>query len=295
MTDLENDRRNFAERLRVKQGIRSERLVRAFATVPREKFLGPPPWSVWDPTEWPDDRDGVPYVLESDPAKLYEDVLVAIDRDRGLNNGQPSLWALVYDRIDARPGERIVHIGCGVGYYTAILAELVGAAGSVIGIDIDRDVLSRAKDNLADRPNVRVVECNGADYAEGAADIIVVNAGITHPLAVWLDALNINGRLMVPLTCTGYRPEAGFGAFFCIARTGAHQFDARLTCPTGIFHFAGGRDPVADELLKSAWRKDADEISSVSSLRRDTHDEEPSCWLHGNGYCLSKRANQSVH
>jgi protein-L-isoaspartate(D-aspartate) O-methyltransferase len=39
-----------------------------------------------------------------DPAHLYHDVLVAIDEKRRLNNGQPSLWASLYDQFDLAPG-----------------------------------------------------------------------------------------------------------------------------------------------------------------------------------------------
>src|SRR5215469_7416634 len=140
MKELAEARRAFAEELRTKQKIQTESLVSAFATVPREVFIGPAPWSIWDPETAPPLADGkIPYavVTEDDPSVLYRDVLVALDAGRGLNNGQPSLWALVYDRIGIVPGDRIVHIGCGVGYYTAVLAEMTGAGGSVVALDIE--------------------------------------------------------------------------------------------------------------------------------------------------------------
>src|SRR5258706_127031 len=138
--------------------------------------------------------------MGSNPRLLYRDVLAALDAERGINNGQPSLWAYVYDRIGVRKGERIIHIGCGVGYYTAILAELVGPTGTIVGLDIDRALLARAMSTLADRGNIEIKECDGARYAERPADVIVVNAGITHPLDVWFDALTPGGRFMLPLT-----------------------------------------------------------------------------------------------
>jgi protein-L-isoaspartate(D-aspartate) O-methyltransferase len=295
MDELQTARREFAEWLRENKRIRSDAVVKAFATVPRETFLGPPPWKIWDPIVSPImTPTTIPYELHHDPKKLYRDVLVALDAERGINNGQPSLWAIVYDRIDARSGERIVHIGCGVGYYTAILAELVGASGSVIGLDIDQDLLARAGTALSGRANVEIKECNGASYNEGPADIIVVNAGITHPLDVWLDALKPGGRLMVPLTFDGYRTEAGYGGFFLIVRK-MESFTARFICPTGILHFTGARNAEASKRLTSAWRKDESWLPRISSLRRDKHDEDGTCWLHGVGYCLSARAPGTIH
>jgi protein-L-isoaspartate(D-aspartate) O-methyltransferase len=44
------------------------------------------------------------------------------------------------DSLDLSPGDRFLHIGCGVGYYTAIAAEAVGPNGSVAGIEIDKEI-----------------------------------------------------------------------------------------------------------------------------------------------------------
>ena len=46
-------------------------------------------------------------------------------------------------------GEHVVHIGTGTGYYTAILAHLVGPSGWVTGIEYDCELAARAKANLA--------------------------------------------------------------------------------------------------------------------------------------------------
>jgi protein-L-isoaspartate(D-aspartate) O-methyltransferase len=295
MDELRDARREFAEALRKSAKIETEALVEAFATVPRELFLGPPPWKIWDPVAAPSfPGERIPYELHHDPRMLCRDVLVAIDADRGINNGQPTLWAFVYDRINAQHGERIVHIGCGVGYYTAILAELVGPTGLVIGLDIDRALLARANASFAGQSNVRIKECDGACYNEGPADIIIVNAGITHPLDIWLDSMGPSGRLMIPLTFDGYREEAGFGGFFLITNK-SEGFAARYICPTGILHFAGARDVGASKRLMNAWRKDQAQLLGVSSLRRDRHDEISSCWLHGDGYCLSLAKPGTFH
>jgi hypothetical protein len=106
-------RRWFAEELRYTAGVRSPAVVLAFATVPRERFAGPGPWRVLSPMSlgayWTPDA--------ADPRHLYHDVLVAIDEERRLNKGQPSLWAALYYRLRLVAGMHVVHVGAGTGYY----------------------------------------------------------------------------------------------------------------------------------------------------------------------------------
>ena len=66
---------------------------------------------------------------DADPRAVYHDVLIALDEARGINNGQPSLWALLLDHLDILAGERVLHLDCGIGHYTAVVAELVGPMG----------------------------------------------------------------------------------------------------------------------------------------------------------------------
>jgi protein-L-isoaspartate(D-aspartate) O-methyltransferase len=50
--------------------------------------------------------------------------------------------------MSTAPGDRFLHIGCGVGYYTAIAARAVLPGGSVVGVEIDPQLAERAKLNL---------------------------------------------------------------------------------------------------------------------------------------------------
>jgi protein-L-isoaspartate(D-aspartate) O-methyltransferase len=93
--DIKQARRWFAEELRHTAHVRSLNVVEAFATVPREHFVGPGPWRVLSPLGGPDYWT----TDDSDPRRLCHDVLVAIDETRRLNNGQPSLWAALFDQL----------------------------------------------------------------------------------------------------------------------------------------------------------------------------------------------------
>jgi protein-L-isoaspartate(D-aspartate) O-methyltransferase len=98
-----------------------------------------------------------------------------------------------------RPGEHVVHIGAGTGYYSAILAELVGDEGRVTSIEFDAALAARAQRNLADRSNVACIKGNGFDWPQGAVDVAYVNFAAARPARSWVENLNVGGRLVFPL------------------------------------------------------------------------------------------------
>jgi protein-L-isoaspartate(D-aspartate) O-methyltransferase len=279
--DLVAARRHYAERLRAAAGLRSDALIRAFATVPRERFLGPGPWLIVTPQGSAAAYRATP---DADPTHLYHDVLVAIDAERMLNNGQPSALAMWIDALDLRAGEQVVHVGCGTGYYTAILAEVVGPRGTVVAVEVDQHLAERARVNLADRGQVHVREGDSHSLGADTADAILVNCGATHPHQAWIDALRPNGRLLVPITTSENASGIGGGAMFLVTRE-LGAYDARRVSSVGIYPCAGARDPALNERLA---RKDAADWASVRSLRRDPHEPDHTCWLHVPGRCLSR-------
>jgi len=270
----------FAEELRFTANLRSPAVVRAFAIVPRERFVGPGPWRIRSFL----DRAEYWTTGDADPRNVYHDVLIALDETRGLNNGQPSLWASLLDQMNLSPGEHVLHLGCGTGYYSAILAELVGSQGSVLALEIDECLAQLARHNLEPWPQVRVVNADGSSYMPAAMDAVIASAGATHPLPIWLDALKPGGRLLVPLTA-----EQRAGVVLLATRQTDDAFAARLIRPVWFIEFIGVRDAEAQILLKRAL--DRGNIAVVTSLRRDRHAEEEACWLHGDGYCLSTRSS----
>ena len=104
--------------------------------------------------------------------------------------------ALWFDALDLQKGDRVVHIGCATGYYTAILAEVVGPTGRVTAIEVDPGLASRAGSNLSYLAHVQVLAGDGGEIDLGPSDAIFINAGATHPRAMWLDALRPGGRLL---------------------------------------------------------------------------------------------------
>jgi protein-L-isoaspartate(D-aspartate) O-methyltransferase len=279
-SDLNLARQFYAEELRAVSDLQSEALVRAFAKVPREHFLGPGPWQVRSPG-----IEGYYATKDADPRRLYHNILVAIDATRNLNNGHPSFLASLIDRLEVKPVDHVIHVGCGTGYYTAIIAEVVGREGHVTAIEVDTQLAARACDNLHCFPNVKVIEGDGGDIDAGPADAILVNAGATHPRPVWLDSLRPGGRLILPLTVTDDADGSGGGRVLKIIRQ-PEGFAASFISGVGIFSCVGGRDTELNQRLKEAFERG--DWKSVQSLRRDSHESTDSCWLHAENFCLSR-------
>jgi protein-L-isoaspartate(D-aspartate) O-methyltransferase len=276
---IEEARRRYAEELRFTARLGSRAVIDAFATIPRERFFGPGPWRLLSPMAL-----GEYWTTEdADPRHLYHDVLIAIDEERRLNNGQPSLWARMYDNLDLSNGAHIVHVGAGTGYYSAILAEIVGRAGRVTAIEIDAALAARARESLAAWPQATVATADGFTFRpDQPADAVVVNAGVTHLALVWLDALAEGGRLLVPLTNAEW-----WGCFVMITRLGCNpdRYRARFAGRVGVITCVGGRDPAAEERLRAALARG--DFTAIRSLRRAPEEPDETCWLAGEGWWLS--------
>jgi protein-L-isoaspartate(D-aspartate) O-methyltransferase len=274
--------------------VQSSALRRAFATVPREHYLGDGPWPIFDPSML--DVSGSMYrpTPDADPRHVYEDVLIGIDTTRGLNNGSPSGHALWIDALDPHPGDHLVHIGCGTGYYTAVLREMVGEGGRVTALELDPALAARARTNLSGYPNVQARQADGSAFDFGDADAIYVNAGATHPLPLWLERLRPGGRLTLPLVRWPVTPArtaaSGCGVLLKITRAAGGDH-ARVVSLVGIFPCLGAVDAEADQRLAEAFDRGVDVVSTYA-VRRDPHPPGPGCWLHSEGYCFSATASR---
>ena len=279
MTELDAVRAWYAQELQYASGAKSPAVIRAFATVPRERFLGPGPWLICTgeaPNKYWSTED-------DDPHCVYHNVVIGMLTEKGLNNGQPGFWAFLLDRLDLLPGRRVLHMGCGAGYYSAVLAEIVGPGGSVTGIDLEESLIARAREALAPWPQVTVSRADAAAYLPREVDTIVASAGATHPLPQWLDALSPGGQLLLPLT-----GERGWGQTLLVTRGAVGEgYAARFAGWVGIYHFAGAREEANAKRVDAAVQRG--DMATVKSLRRDTHAQDETCWLHAGGWCLSGR------
>ena len=286
---LERARESFANALVATLPGDAELVRSAFASVPREAFVGDPPWFIGDPPSLL--RHNLDFRLEEtrEVRMLYRDVIVSIDPDRNLNSGAPSLWATAFDELGIDSGEQVVQVGTGLGYYSAILAEIVGCAGSVTAFEVDTGLAERARANLGPWPNVEVLAKDGASHPVQHADAIVLFAGATHIVAPWLDGLADGGRLYVPLTVNLDDPIRGLGLGFALSiQRHGQEFRARFTNPIAIFPCFSARTKETNAALHQRFQA-RDSLGDVRSVRRDEHTPDESCWCHMERSCLSTR------
>src|SRR5207248_3148605 len=99
-------------------------------------------------------------------------------------------WAHeLVDRLDPRPGERILDVACGTGAATRLLAERVGPTGQVVGLDVNAGMLAAARAAVTN-PVVEWHEANAQalPFADGAFDAILCQLGLQffpdRPLAL---------------------------------------------------------------------------------------------------------------
>lgn len=221
---------------------------------------------------------------DADPRHVYHNVAVAIDPSRKLNNGHPSSIALWLEALELKEGDHVLHVGCGVGYYTAIAAAVVGPNGHVTGIEIDPDLASRARKNLAHLDHVEVLQADGGEYNSQPYDAIFINAGATHVRSAWLDNLRPGGRLLLPLTFAA-DPNANGMGFMLKVTYKSQSYSARFLSPVMIFSCIGSRNEESNKRLSDAMKLGT--WASVQCLHREPHEPSDTCWLHGDNFCLS--------
>ncbi len=271
-------RRDYAAALVLKAGVSSPPIYEAFAAVPREAFLGAPPWQIGIPPT-------MTYVATDDLARLYEDVVVAIDPVRQLNNGQPSAHVKWLAAAAPAPGDAVFHLGTGTGYYTAILAELVGPGGRVVGCEIDRELAARARANLAPWRHASVIDGDGSAPG-GSYDVIYVSAGATAPRPEWLAALRSGGRLVLPLTVHMPQfPSHGVGLMVRIEHRGV-SWPLTTVTQVGFFDCVAARDPALEPALRKMFA-----VTEPLVIVREPHAPRDGCLVHTAWCCISTGAS----
>lgn len=162
----------------VRRELGSGRIADAFAEVDRAGFV--PPGS----------------------ADVYRDRPVPIPE--GQTTSQPSLIARMIEALDPRPGDRVLEVGTGYGYQTALLARL---CAEVVSMDRWESLAERARENLAAAGigNAEVFVGDGWKGCPERApfDGIVVAAAATEVPRPFAGQLAEGGRLVIPVKRRG--------------------------------------------------------------------------------------------
>ncbi len=175
-----NDYRFMAARRRLIETVRSRgledlSLLRLFEEVPRHRFLPP----------------GV-------QSRAYEDAPLPIGW--GQTASQPSLQARTLEVLEVGPDDRVLEIGTGSGYFTALLARLADRVNSVERIRELSQRARRALDDLEIR-NVALLVGDGSIgwRRYGPYDRITVAAASPDVPPALLDQLAPGGRMVLPV------------------------------------------------------------------------------------------------
>ena len=283
--ELDTLRRAYARRIHFASTANDPRLEAALAEVRREDFMGLGPWDM--PVMSAGPAPAYRRTPDADPMWLYHDTVVGLMPEQELNNGMPSFLTFLISLGRVAEGEHAVHIGAGVGYYTAIIARLVGERGKVTAIEYEPELAARAQVNLSACPQVTALHGDGGAMALDPADVILVNAGASRPADAWLDALNDGGRLIVPLA-GGCNTPAGLagtrGGIFVIERRG-EEFDASWKSPTAIYPCIGMSDAESEASLAEGFKRGG--LGKIRRFHRTADVPASACWASGLGWALT--------
>lgn len=171
---FERQRRQLIETIR-ERGVEDLEILRAFDLTPRHLFLP-----------------------ESVQHRAYEDAPVPIGYSQTAS--QPSLQALYLSTLDLKPADRVLEIGTGSGYQTALLAHLVA---NVYSVERVRELSTRARQAIDGMrlSNIALLVGDGtigwSKYAP--YDAILVGAGAPNVPQALVDQLAPDGRMLIPV------------------------------------------------------------------------------------------------
>jgi len=128
----------------------------------------------------------------------------ALPIGHGQTNSQPSTVRAMLDLLDVEPGLRVLDVGCGSAWTTALLGRLVGPAGEVVGVEIVPELVTWGRENLARcaMQGTRVEQAlpESLGWPAGAPyDRILVSAEATHLPIDLVHQLGEGGVLVVPV------------------------------------------------------------------------------------------------
>jgi protein-L-isoaspartate(D-aspartate) O-methyltransferase len=172
--DFTRARERMVERQLRRRGIEDERVLEAMASVPRESF-----------------------VPEEVRSHAYDDSALPIGHEQTIS--QPWVVAAICQALALTGTERVLEIGTGSGYSTAVLARL---AGEVISLERIPELGESARSHLEELgvTNAEVIVADGSQgYEGGPYDAIAVHAATPEAPHSLLSQLGEAGRLVVPI------------------------------------------------------------------------------------------------
>ncbi|WP_017972803.1 methyltransferase domain-containing protein [Actinopolyspora halophila] len=138
-------------------------------------------------------------------AAYSDDTLITRFDETGIGTSsstEPSLMATMLDALDLDPSDRVLEVGTGTGYSTALLCEVVGSS-HVATIDVSPELIGNARTALDAAGYAPTVLCgDGADglVEQAPFNRIIATCGVDRVPTAWLDQLSTNGAILVNLS-----------------------------------------------------------------------------------------------
>jgi protein-L-isoaspartate(D-aspartate) O-methyltransferase len=168
-------RKKMVEDQIIARGIKDEQVIQAMLKVPRHKFV-------------PADQKQF----------AYDDRPLLIGEEQDIT--QPYIIALMIESLQLEENDRVLEIGTGSGYQTALLAEI---AGEVYSIEIRKALAQKAEARLKEMgyKNFEIKVADGyRGWKENAPfDKILVSAAPSHIPEPLIEQLKLNGKMVIPV------------------------------------------------------------------------------------------------
>lgn len=147
--------------------------------------------------------DRADFVPEKFKADAYANVPLPIGYGQTIS--QPLTVAFMLELLKPEKGDKILDIGSGSGWQTALLAEITGESGNVFGVEIIKELKEFGEKNIAKygfiaKGIAKIILANGSIGLKEAAPFDKIIAGAMASIApkTFLGQLKIGGRLVIP-------------------------------------------------------------------------------------------------
>jgi len=149
--------------------------------------------------------DRLDFVLDEYKNEAYVNAPLPIGFNQTIS--QPLTVAFMLELLEPKPNEKILDVGSGSGWTTALLAYLVGENGRVIGLERIPDLVALSEKNISKYNFIKkgMVEIINSDGAKGYRkeapyDRIIAGAAATGDVPIyWRRQLKIGGRIVAPV------------------------------------------------------------------------------------------------
>lgn len=144
------------------------------------------------------------FVTQENKGMAYENTALPIGKKQTIS--QPLVVAFMLELLEPKAGERVLEIGSGSGWNTALIAELIGENGKIFSVERIEELHNFAKNNLgkygfAEKGIIELILGDGSrGYEAGAPyDRIIAAASAEEIPQTWKDQLKIGGRIVAPV------------------------------------------------------------------------------------------------